>query len=42
MLNCMDKYLKMTQRISQRFQEHQMQQDMSILSKQGASGGLLS
>jgi import inner membrane translocase subunit TIM9 len=39
-LNCMDKYLKMTQRISQRFQEYQMAQtDMSILAKQGAVGG---
>jgi len=38
-LNCMDKYLKMTQRISQRFQEYQMQQtDMSILAKQGPGG----
>jgi len=38
-VNCMDKYLKMTQRISQRFQEYQMQQtDMSILAKQGSAG----
>jgi len=35
----MDKYLKMTQRISQRFQEYQMQQtDMSIFAKQGSGG----
>jgi len=37
-MNCMDKYLKMTQRISQRFQDYQMMQqpaEMSILSKQG-------
>ncbi|KAI0224616.1 Mitochondrial import inner membrane translocase subunit Tim9 [Lamellibrachia satsuma] len=27
--NCMDKYLKITQRISQRFQETQMQQNES-------------
>lgn len=34
--NCMDKYLKMTNRISQRFQEIQTQQqgDPSILAKQ--------
>jgi len=29
-MNCMDKYLKMTQRISQRFQEYQMQQNRHV------------
>ncbi|ELT98052.1 hypothetical protein CAPTEDRAFT_154791 [Capitella teleta] len=33
-LNCMEKYLKVTQRISQRFQEFQMQSsDNSIIQK---------
>ena len=38
----MDKYLKMTQRISQRFQESQMMQgsDASLLNKQSQSTGM--
>ncbi|XP_078000374.1 mitochondrial import inner membrane translocase subunit Tim9-like [Glandiceps talaboti] len=32
--NCMEKYLKMTQRISQRFQEYQVQQNENILAAQ--------
>ncbi|ESO00682.1 hypothetical protein HELRODRAFT_82886, partial [Helobdella robusta] len=37
-LNCMDKHLKITQRISQRFQEFQLLQlpDQSLLAKTGA------
>ncbi len=30
--NCMEKYMKMTQRISQRFQEYQMQQNEGSLA----------
>ena len=33
-LNCLEKYLKMTQRISQRFQEYQMTQSDSAASVQ--------
>jgi len=35
---CMEKYMKMTQRISQRFQEVQMQTNEGILSKTGIVG----
>ncbi|XP_070577914.1 mitochondrial import inner membrane translocase subunit Tim9-like [Ptychodera flava] len=37
--NCMDKYLKMTQRISQRFQEYQVQQNEHILASQKGLAG---
>ncbi|XP_022095670.1 mitochondrial import inner membrane translocase subunit Tim9-like [Acanthaster planci] len=38
--NCMDKYLKMTMRVSQRFQEYQVQQNEGLLAaKQKAMGG---
>lgn len=38
-VNCADKYLKMTQRISQRFQEFQMQQtDPNLMTKQAPLG----
>ena len=36
--NCMDKYMKMSQRISQRFQEVQMASNESLLAKQGIVG----
>ncbi|XP_033104986.1 mitochondrial import inner membrane translocase subunit Tim9-like [Anneissia japonica] len=34
---CMDKYLKMTQRISQRFQEYQIQQNEGLIAAQQKS-----
>ncbi|KAG4075991.1 hypothetical protein HA402_003817 [Bradysia odoriphaga] len=40
-LNCMEKYLKMNQRISQRFQEFQMlanENAMAMVQKAGSSG----
>lgn len=36
-MNCMDKYMKTIQRLSQRFQEHYQMQEMSLLAKQNAA-----
>ncbi|XP_071482324.1 mitochondrial import inner membrane translocase subunit Tim9-like [Diadema antillarum] len=36
--NCMEKYLKMTQRISLRFQEYQVQQNEGMLAQQAKYG----
>lgn len=37
-MNCMEKYLKMNQRISQRFQEYQMQQNEAAIAALQKSG----
>ncbi|XP_063425508.1 mitochondrial import inner membrane translocase subunit Tim9-like [Mytilus galloprovincialis] len=37
-LNCLEKYLKMTQRISQRFQEYQLQQSEASTPVRNVSG----
>ncbi|XP_041469099.1 mitochondrial import inner membrane translocase subunit Tim9-like [Lytechinus variegatus] len=37
--NCMEKYLKMTQRVSLRFQEYQVQQNEGLIAQQAKFGG---
>ncbi|XP_030855274.1 mitochondrial import inner membrane translocase subunit Tim9 [Strongylocentrotus purpuratus] len=37
--NCMEKYLKMTQRVSMRFQEYQVQENEGLIAQQAKFGG---